>query len=129
MLNDNTKKFNEPDQIGERKYSTEGLNAVLAEKERAIKERNLLGEAILKAARSQGITDRTGATGPELLHLAECLSRPTRTIRIYLGELDDEFVEVQVTQEAFDKMRNAEKINVDDGGIWFAELIWKYTQK
>lgn len=49
-----------------------------------------------------------------------------RTLRMYLGELDDDFVEVVVTDEVFAALRFAGRVAVDDGGVWFVELVLDY---
>lgn len=49
-----------------------------------------------------------------------------RTIRLYLGDLDSDFVEAKITESEFEKMKEEKRINVDDGGIWFVELILTY---
>lgn len=49
-----------------------------------------------------------------------------REIRLYLGELDSEFITIQVNEEQFELLKAAQKINIDDGGYWFTELILNY---
>lgn len=52
-----------------------------------------------------------------------------RMIRLYFDELGSEFVEAVVSERAFEALKKAEKINVDDGGVWFAELLLDYPHK
>ncbi len=47
-------------------------------------------------------------------------------LRIYLGELDDDFIEVPITPEQWQKLKDAGKAAIDDGGIRFMEAPLHY---
>jgi hypothetical protein len=50
-------------------------------------------------------------------------------LRLYLGEIDDECIEVEITEEQWRKLRSEKRATVDDGGIRFAELILVYEDE
>lgn len=51
-----------------------------------------------------------------------------RTIRLYMGELDSDYVEAEVTELALKRLQATGSVAVDDGGHWFIELPLTYRQ-
>ncbi len=50
----------------------------------------------------------------------------SRELRVYLGELDSEFITLAITEEQYKKLIETGKVNFDDGGILFTEIIMTY---
>lgn len=51
------------------------------------------------------------------------------TLRLYLGELDSEFITVPLSKEQRQKLIAMGKANFDDGGVLFTEIIMTYQGK
>ena len=49
-----------------------------------------------------------------------------RKLRLYLGQMGDDYVEADMSEETFRKLVECGRVNFDDGGIVFAELFWRY---
>lgn len=50
-------------------------------------------------------------------------------LRLYLGELDGDYVVVQISRDQWEKLMLAGKASIDDGGIRFVELILDYPKE
>lgn len=50
-------------------------------------------------------------------------------LRLHLGEIDAEFIEVEITPEQRKKLIDTGKVGFDDGNVLFVELIMTYNDK
>lgn len=51
------------------------------------------------------------------------------TLRIYLGELDSDYIDVGITIEQWRKLLKEKRANIDDGGTKFVELLLTYPRE